>query len=298
MLSVSFLLSWPRAVLFLNSSRAALTPPAAGEFADDLESSLSRWQKKDQPPALAVKMVGLKSCPAPTRACSDRKSRLHKGSWGRRTVCTTGSTPGRPVVRSAKCTELSWPVYAKMLPEGDQATAWIQPSALSSRYASPKTNGPWEFWNGPASTCVPSTSVAKVLNTRILKSAQPVASSWPLVGWNAQHSTVLLNFFLTILQTHQSFALSYVHTGTHFAPDVTANRKPSADQRTSVAARSIRRITRAGFQEFVSGWKVHTNAFRSCEQETILLVTPDQSIALTIRSCSDNKNKRVQFVVS
>ena len=52
MLSVSFLLSWPRAVLFLNSSRAALTPPAAGEFADDLESSLSRWQKKDQPPIM------------------------------------------------------------------------------------------------------------------------------------------------------------------------------------------------------------------------------------------------------
>lgn len=64
-----------------------------------------------------------------------------------------------------------------MLPEGDQATAWIQPSALSSKYTSPNTCGPRLAAKGPASTLVPSTSVAKVLKIRILKSAHPVASS-------------------------------------------------------------------------------------------------------------------------
>lgn len=88
-----------------------------------------------------------------------------------------------------------------------------------------------------------------------------------------------------VLLPYQLLTPSYVHTGTHLAPDVTANRKPSNDQRTSSAARSMRRMTSAGFHAPMSGSKVHTKAFLSCEQDTILLFTGDQSTAVTSRSC-------------
>ena len=91
--------------------------------------------------------------------------------------------------------------------------------------------------------------------------------------------------FLIILLTHQSLVVSYVHTGTHLAPDVTANLRPSSDHFTSIAARSTRKITSAGFHEAgirivswtVSGSNVHTNALRSCEHDTILLEIGHQS---------------------
>jgi hypothetical protein len=46
---------------------------------------------------------------------------------------------------------------------------------------------------------------------------------------------------------YQSFPGSYMQTGTTFALDATANRRPSSDHLTSVAARSILRMTSAGF---------------------------------------------------
>lgn len=84
---------------------------------------------------------------------------------------------------------------------------------------------------------------------------------------------------------YQSFMASYMHTGTTLALDATANRLPSRDHLTSVAARSILRITSVGFHVSDSFSNVQTNAFRSCEQDTILLVRGDQSMLLTRRSC-------------
>lgn len=49
-----------------------------------------------------------------------------------------------------------------------------------------------------------------------------------------------------VVCTNQSLVSSYVQTGAHLAPEVTAKRMPSKDHLTSNAARSIRRITRAG----------------------------------------------------
>jgi hypothetical protein len=60
----------------------------------------------------------------------------------------------------------------------------------------------YEVSSRPGLTIVPSTSEAKVLNIRHLKSAHPVATSWLFFGWKAQHSTVLLNFFFIILHIH------------------------------------------------------------------------------------------------
>lgn len=91
-----------------------------------------------------------------------------------------------------------------------------------------------------------------------------------------------------------------MQTGTHLAPDATANLSPSFDHLTSIAARSILKITRAGFQVAGttiggslaerggcrdSGSNVQTNAFLSCEHETILFVALDQSMDDTSKSC-------------
>jgi len=100
-------------------------------------------------------------------------------------------------------------------------------------------------------------------------------------------------FYRNTRLPYQLLTPSYVQTGTHLAPDVTANRKPSNDQRTSNAARSIRRMTSAGFHAPMSGSKVHTKAFLSCEQDTILLFTGDQSTAVTRRSCCSIRRMKV-----
>ena len=65
---------------------------------------------------------------------------------------------------------------------------------------------------------------------------------------------------------------------TDFSPLPTANLSPLGDQRTHVAERVSRSSTRVGSHLVTSpSTQSHTNALRSCDDVTILLVCADQS---------------------
>lgn len=90
-------------------------------------------------------------------------------------------------------------------------------------------------------------------NTLALASALPAAIK-TLFGCQSMDKTVDLNGFLRCLETHQLFSSSKEQTAIVLAPLPTANLSSFGLHLTQVAARLIRRRTRAGFQVPVSSW--------------------------------------------
>ncbi len=118
----------------------------------------------------------------------------------------------------------------------------------------------------------PSRSSLCAQKTRHFLSVEAVAKNW-LLGCQATDTmedlccTAEPFFLLMILLVHQSCSASNWHTGTVLLPLPTANFLPLGDHLQHSAAREMRRMASVGFHT-PADFSVHTNAFRSCEQDT------------------------------